>query len=125
MKPLYDVNSAARLLSISPWTVRSYIHDGKLKAVRIVRKNSPSAQDLPSGTHKESSERRLIEGDVNRKQEVSSQPLSPVPGSSSCVVRRSSLFRSKLRWIQALLMGGSSLVVRGLPPESERTVWRI
>jgi excisionase family DNA binding protein len=38
MKQLRDVNSAARLLSISPWTVRSYIHDGKLKAVRIGRR---------------------------------------------------------------------------------------
>lgn len=38
MKPLHDVNSAARLLSISPWTVRSYIHEGKLSAVRIGRR---------------------------------------------------------------------------------------
>jgi excisionase family DNA binding protein len=38
MTPLYDINSAARLLSISPWTVRSYIAEGKLKAVRIGRR---------------------------------------------------------------------------------------
>jgi excisionase family DNA binding protein len=38
MKQLFDVNSAARLLSISPWTVRSYIHDGKLKPVRLGRR---------------------------------------------------------------------------------------
>jgi predicted site-specific integrase-resolvase len=37
MKPLHDVNAAARLLSISPWTVRSYIHDGNLKAVRTMK----------------------------------------------------------------------------------------
>jgi excisionase family DNA binding protein len=38
MKQLHNVNSAARLLSISPWTVRSYIHNGKLKPVRIGRR---------------------------------------------------------------------------------------
>jgi excisionase family DNA binding protein len=38
MKQLHDVNSAARLLSISPWTVRSYIHEGKLKPVRLGRR---------------------------------------------------------------------------------------
>jgi excisionase family DNA binding protein len=38
MKQLYDVISAARLLSISPWTVRSYIHNGKLKPVRLGRR---------------------------------------------------------------------------------------
>jgi excisionase family DNA binding protein len=38
MKQLFDVNSAARLLSISPWTVRSYIHQGKLRPVRLGRR---------------------------------------------------------------------------------------
>jgi excisionase family DNA binding protein len=38
MKQLYDVISAARLLSISPWTVRSYIHNGKLRPVRLGRR---------------------------------------------------------------------------------------
>jgi excisionase family DNA binding protein len=38
MKQLFDVNSAARLLSISPWTVRSYIHNGKLRPVRLGRR---------------------------------------------------------------------------------------
>jgi excisionase family DNA binding protein len=38
MKQLFDVNSAARLLSISPWTVRSYIHNGRLKPVRLGRR---------------------------------------------------------------------------------------
>jgi excisionase family DNA binding protein len=38
MKPLHNVYSAARLLSISPWTVRSYIHNGKLKPVRLGRR---------------------------------------------------------------------------------------
>jgi len=38
MKPLYDVQAAARLLSISPWTVRSYIKQGKVRPVRIGRR---------------------------------------------------------------------------------------
>jgi excisionase family DNA binding protein len=35
---VFDVKEAARLLSISPWTVRLYIRNGKLKPVRIGRR---------------------------------------------------------------------------------------
>jgi excisionase family DNA binding protein len=35
---VFDVKEAARALSISPWTIRRYITDGKLKAVRIGRR---------------------------------------------------------------------------------------
>jgi excisionase family DNA binding protein len=38
MKPLKSVEEAAGLLGISPWTVRSYIRDGKLKPVRLGRR---------------------------------------------------------------------------------------
>ena len=38
MRPLYDVNGAAQLLRISPWTVRAHIRDGKLRPVRIGRR---------------------------------------------------------------------------------------
>ena len=38
MKPLYNVEAAAQLLSISPWTVRLYINRGKLHPVRIGRR---------------------------------------------------------------------------------------
>jgi excisionase family DNA binding protein len=38
MQPLKSVEEAAELLGISPWTVRSYIRDGKLKPVRIGRR---------------------------------------------------------------------------------------
>lgn len=38
MKPLYDVNGAAQLLRISPWTIRAHIREGKLKPVRIGRR---------------------------------------------------------------------------------------
>jgi excisionase family DNA binding protein len=38
MKPLMSVEEAAGLLGISPWTVRSYIHNGKLRPVRLGRR---------------------------------------------------------------------------------------
>lgn len=38
MTKLFDVKSAAAVLSISPWTVRSYIRDGKLRAVKLGRR---------------------------------------------------------------------------------------
>ena len=34
---LYDVRSAAKLLAVSPWTVRGYIRQGKLRSIRIGR----------------------------------------------------------------------------------------
>jgi len=34
---LYDVKVAAEMLSVSPWTVRSWIGKGKLRPVRIGR----------------------------------------------------------------------------------------
>ena len=38
MKPLLGIEAAASLLSISPWTVRARIRQGKLKPVRIGRR---------------------------------------------------------------------------------------
>jgi excisionase family DNA binding protein len=38
MTKLLSVEQAAELLGISPWTVRSYIRQGKLRAVRIGRR---------------------------------------------------------------------------------------
>jgi excisionase family DNA binding protein len=35
MNALHDVKSAAQLLAVSPWTIRAYIRQGKLKAVRL------------------------------------------------------------------------------------------
>jgi excisionase family DNA binding protein len=37
MNQLYDVNGAAQVLAVSPWTIRAYIRQGKLNAVRIGR----------------------------------------------------------------------------------------
>jgi len=37
MKALYDVKAAAQALAVSPWTIRGYIRDGKLKPVRLGR----------------------------------------------------------------------------------------
>ena len=38
MEGLLDVESAAALLSISPWTVRKYLSTNKLRSVRIGRR---------------------------------------------------------------------------------------
>jgi excisionase family DNA binding protein len=37
MEALYDVNDAARLLAVSPWTIQVYIRQGKLRPIRIGR----------------------------------------------------------------------------------------
>lgn len=38
MNALKNVEEAARLLGISPWTVRAYIRDGRLRPVRLGRR---------------------------------------------------------------------------------------
>ena len=38
MKPLKNIEQTAELLGISPWTVRSYVKQGKLHPVRIGRR---------------------------------------------------------------------------------------
>lgn len=38
MKQLHDLKSAAAVLGISPWTVRSFISKGQLTPVRIGRR---------------------------------------------------------------------------------------
>jgi excisionase family DNA binding protein len=43
---LYDVNAAARLLAVSPWTIRAYIRNGKLRPVRIGRLVRLEGQEL-------------------------------------------------------------------------------
>jgi excisionase family DNA binding protein len=35
---LIDVREAARLVSLSPWTIRKYINQGKLRIIRIGRR---------------------------------------------------------------------------------------
>jgi excisionase family DNA binding protein len=37
MEALRDVKGAAQLLAVSPWTIRAYIRQGKLRAVRLGR----------------------------------------------------------------------------------------
>jgi excisionase family DNA binding protein len=37
-KMVLDVKEAGAALSISPWTIRKYITDGKLRAIRIGRR---------------------------------------------------------------------------------------
>ena len=43
---LYDVNRAAQMLAVSTWTVRAYIHQGRLRAVRIGRLVRLEVQEL-------------------------------------------------------------------------------
>jgi excisionase family DNA binding protein len=38
IEPLESVESAAKSLALSPWTVRAYIRKGKIKPVRIGRR---------------------------------------------------------------------------------------
>jgi excisionase family DNA binding protein len=38
MRALKSIDEAARLLGISPWTVRAYVREGKLPAVRLGRR---------------------------------------------------------------------------------------
>jgi excisionase family DNA binding protein len=37
MEQLLDVRSAANLLAVSPWTIRLYVKQGKLRPIRIGR----------------------------------------------------------------------------------------
>ena len=46
MSPLVDLKAAARLLSISPWTVRAYLKTGKLVPVRLGRRVLFEEQEL-------------------------------------------------------------------------------
>lgn len=46
MDPLLDVETAARLLAISPYTVRMYLRIGKLCPVRIGRRVLPEESEL-------------------------------------------------------------------------------
>ena len=38
IEALQDIDSAAKVLSLSPWTVRAYIRQGKIRPVRIGRR---------------------------------------------------------------------------------------
>jgi excisionase family DNA binding protein len=46
MKALKNINEAAGLLGISPWTVRAWIRDGKLRPVRLGRRVLLSEAEL-------------------------------------------------------------------------------
>ena len=43
---LYDVFTAAQRLAVSPWTIRAYIRNGKLRPVRIGRLVRLEGQEL-------------------------------------------------------------------------------
>ena len=46
MEPLLDVSKAAEMLGVSPWTVRLYIKQQKLFALRIGRRRLIEPQEL-------------------------------------------------------------------------------
>lgn len=46
MEPLLNVKDAANLLAVSPWTIRAYIREGKLRPVRIGRLVRLDEQEL-------------------------------------------------------------------------------
>jgi excisionase family DNA binding protein len=66
MTPLLDIRGAAKLLSISPWTIRSYIAEGKLTPVRIGRRvlleESELQRFVASAKQKPASEAQVAEG---------------------------------------------------------------
>ena len=72
-KLLFDIKEAAESLSISPWTVRRYLTEGKLKAVRIGRRVLLEPAEL----------QRLVE--AGRKPRIP----APVPAHSADDVRTS------------------------------------
>ena len=51
VEQLENIESAAKALSLSPWTVRAYIREGKIRSVRIGRRVLIEASEI----------RRLIE----------------------------------------------------------------
>src|SRR2546429_4444011 len=75
MKPLKSVEEAAGLLGISPWTVRGYIRDGKIKPVRLGRRVLVEEAEL---------ERFVADG------KESSDPSRETGGRSQLSVDRSS-----------------------------------
>jgi excisionase family DNA binding protein len=46
MEALLNVKDAANLLAVSPWTIRAYIRDGRLRPVRIGRLVRVEQQEL-------------------------------------------------------------------------------
>jgi|HubBroStandDraft_6_1064221.scaffolds.fasta_scaffold978216_3 excisionase family DNA binding protein len=80
---LLNVEDAARLLAISPWTVRAYLKMGKLFPVRIGRRTLLEAGDIerfiqesrvpqaPSHTQEESAQRNPSKGGASNGSDVS------------------------------------------------------
>jgi excisionase family DNA binding protein len=46
MDRLLNIQAAAEMLSLSPWTVRAYIRSGKIRAVRIGRRVLLESEEL-------------------------------------------------------------------------------
>lgn len=63
IEPLESIESAARILSLSPWTIRAYIRKGKIQPVRIGRRILVQESEL----------RRIVE-------QGRTDPTAPVDG---------------------------------------------
>ena len=75
MQPLKSVQQAAKLLGISPWTVRSYIRNGRIKPVRLGRRVLVSEDELE----------RLVRAGAGMKAPIDSQ--SPAQETAEGEVR--------------------------------------
>ncbi len=69
MKPLKSIPQFAELCGISPWTVRSYIKQGKLKPIRIGRRVLFEEQELERFIRRNSSPLTLTDDDIKREAE--------------------------------------------------------
>jgi excisionase family DNA binding protein len=67
MKPLWSVEKAAELLGLSPWTLRAYIRDGRLRPVRLGRRVLLEESEL---------ERFVTEGKNQNSVEITQTPGS-------------------------------------------------
>lgn len=72
MRALKSVKQAAELLGISYWTVRSYIREGKLKAVRLGRRVLVEESELEQFV---AESRVRLEGTTNKSTDQSKEAL--------------------------------------------------
>ena len=65
MQQLYDVPTAAGFLSISSWTLRSYLKQGKLRPVRIGRRVLIDEEELAKFVAKSKSQTEVTNDGIS------------------------------------------------------------